>query len=116
MNPTADRHHAALRELTTKECWEHLAENNLGRIAYVDRDGPCLLPFNYVAHNGEIWLRTASYSALAVDLPGERAAFAVDYADEHQRSGWSVMVRGRAEHVLSEDYPDLPDQTPDPTP
>lgn len=116
MHPSTERHHGLLRDLTTQECWDHLTSTNLGRIAYADRDGPIILPFNYAAHDGMIWLRTTPYSDAASALPGQRAAFAVDHTDAHQRTGWSVMVRGLAAHVSTEDYPDLPDETPDPTP
>ena len=116
MHPMTERPHGRLRELTTQECWDHLGENNLGRIAYADRNGPLILPFNYVVRHGVLWLRTAAHSALAQDLPGQRAAFAVDHADEHQHIGWSVLARGRVEHVPAEDYPELPDETPDPSP
>lgn len=117
MNPTttnAATGAGSLRELTGMECWQHLAEHSVGRIAYVEPDGPVILPLNYVAHDGKIWLRTASYDQMAIHLPGMRAAFQVDHVDEHDQSGWSVLVRGRAEHVLADQHPqhDGPGSTP----
>jgi hypothetical protein len=104
-----------LRELTEAECWEHLEAHHLGRIAYVVDGAPLILPFNYLARDGVLWLRTTSYSQLAVHLPGQQAAFSVDHVDEHTRTGWSVLARGLAEHVVGE-HPDVPSGVPDPTP
>ncbi|MCW2817074.1 MAG: Pyridoxamine 5-phosphate oxidase [Nocardioides sp.] len=92
-----------LRELDEAQCWQYLAGRQVGQLAYVDRDGPIILPLNYVAHDGAVWLRTASYNHLAVHLPGQRVAFEVGLYDERDHSGWSVLLRGRAEHVLVRD-------------
>lgn len=101
-----------LRELTEAECWQHLAERSIGRIGYVDRGGPVVLPLNYAVRDGRIWVRTASYNQLAIHLPGQLAAFEVDDADEHNHTGWSVLVRGRAEHVTSPEHAGAPDAIP----
>jgi hypothetical protein len=105
----------ALSEMTTEQCWEHLARRTVGRMAYVDRDGPVIVPLNYRVGEGRIWVRTASYDQLAVHLPHQQAAFEVDHVDEHARTGWSVLVRGRAEHVVAgpgESPADWPDPQP----
>ncbi len=112
--PVPDQTHARrrLRELEPEECWHRLASRTVGRMAYVDRDGPVVVPLNYRVVDGNIWVRTASYDQLAVHLPHQQAAFEVDQVDEHARTGWSVLVRGRAEHVVSgpggspSDWPD----------
>lgn len=109
------QHDGRLRELTEPECWEHLTAHSLGRIAYVGGSGPTILPFNYLAVDGLIWLRTTSYGSPAIHLPGQRVAFAVDHVDDHRRTGWSVLVRGRAEHVTGQ-HPEVPIGSPDPTP
>lgn len=116
--PTATRsehHDGLLRELSEVECWAHLRDRRVGRVAYVVDGGPVILPFNYLVQDGRLWLRTASYTELALHLPGRRAAFAVDHADERTRTGWSVLVRGRAEHVVG-DHPVVPDGALDPAP
>lgn len=107
----------SLREMTADECWEHLARCSIGRMAYVDRDGPVVVPLNYRVDDHQIWVRTASYDHLAIHLPHQQAAFEVDQVDEHAHTGWSVLIRGRAEHVMAgpggspSDWPD-----PDPWP
>lgn len=90
-----------LRELTQDECWQLLSDHSMGRIGYVDRGGPVVLPFNYQVHEGRLYVRTASHNQMAVHLPGQLAAFEIDDADPHGHTGWSVLVRGRVEHVLN---------------
>lgn len=89
-----------LRTLSQRECWDLLASHHVGRISYVERGGPVVLPVNYAAFEKGIWIRTASYTQLAVHLPGQSVAFEIDHVDPRTRSGWSVLVRGRATHVL----------------
>lgn len=96
-----------LRELSQDECWSLLSEHQVGRISYVDVDGPVILPLNYLAADGSIWVRTASYNQLAVHLTGQRVAFEVDQVDARTHSGWSVLVRGRAEHAVHSAAPGL---------
>lgn len=89
-----------LREMTVEQCWEHLSRCTVGRMAYNDRDGPVVVPLNYCVADGRIFVRTASYDQLAIHLPHQQAAFEVDQVDEHAHSGWSILLRGRAEHVV----------------
>lgn len=101
MTQPADRHDGLLHELSETGCWERLASGvAVGRVAYTDSDGPVVLPLNYRAEDGAVWLRTASYKQLGVHLSGQRVAFEVDHVDAHDHTGWSVLVRGTAEHVL----------------
>ena len=111
----AERSPDTLRELSDGECWQHLAEHTVGRLAYADRDGPMILPLSYAVQDGAIWFRTASYDQLAIHLPGTRAAFEVDHVDLRHHQGWSVVVRGCAEHVTVDDAT-RPEQWPDPVP
>lgn len=89
-----------LRTLSTRECWDLLASHHVGRISYVDGDGPIVLPLNYVAFEGGIWVRTASHNQLGVHLPDQSVAFEIDQSEVATQTGWSVLVRGRATHVL----------------
>jgi len=92
-----------LRELTEAECWQHLGEQVVGRIGYLESGMPAILPLNYVAHDERIWLRTAPYNHLALHLPGQLVAFEIDYVEPDAHTGWSVLVRGRVDRVLAED-------------
>jgi hypothetical protein len=69
-----------------------------------------MIPVNYVLHDGAVWIRSTPYSKLARETAGGRMAFEVDGFDELARSGWSVLVRGRAERrPPAELPPDLPE-------
>lgn len=100
MTPATTHVDGLLRALSQRECWDLLSSHHVGRISYVDGDGPTVLPLNYVAFEGGIWIRTASYNQLAVHLSGQAAAFEIDHTDVRTQSGWSVLVRGQATHVL----------------
>jgi len=103
MTAATTRTDGVLRELSEPECRQHLSHGTVGRIAYVDPDGPVILPLNYVVQDEQLWIRTASYNQLAIHAAHQMVAFEVDHVDGHARTGWSVLVRGRAEHAKRED-------------
>ncbi len=92
-----------LETLSTQECWRRLEDHLIGRLAYSDHDGPAIVPVNYVVHEGAVWVRTGSWTQAAVQAPGKAVAFEIDGLDEAHQRGWSVLVRGLAEHVLVHD-------------
>lgn len=100
MDISAPESHGILHELSDAECWRLLESHDLGRVAYVEHGSPVILPMNYVAEDGLLWFATASYNQLAVHIPGQRIAFEIDASDHTQHSGWSVLVQGRASHVM----------------
>lgn len=85
-----------LVELDDEECWELLRSHAVGRIAWSTGVTPHLVPVNYVAHEGRIWIRSTPYSALARECRGTMVAFEVDEIDDFTRSGASVVVEGVA--------------------
>jgi len=87
------------QELTIEECRSLLSQRHLGRIGLVDRDGPLILPVNYVFYRLLIVFRTDPGSKLDAAIRGARVAFEVDATDEASRTGWSVLVRGVATEV-----------------
>ncbi|MPZ74251.1 MAG: pyridoxamine 5'-phosphate oxidase family protein [Nitriliruptorales bacterium] len=88
-----------LEELTVDESLELLAASMIGRLAYLDDSGPVVLPVNYVMDGGAILLRTTYGALLDTVGSGARVAFEVDRLDAHTHTGWSVLVRGKAEEV-----------------
>jgi transcriptional regulator with XRE-family HTH domain len=94
--PAAAR--AVLARLTTAECWDRLGNHGVGRVALPDEEGPLVLPVNYLIDAHRVVYRTAEGSA-TVPEPGARIAFEADRVGERGRDGWSVLVRGTAEHV-----------------
>ena len=97
-----------ITELDEAECLRLVAQGDLGRIAYLSRFGPAVLPVNYKWHDGAIVFRTARHSALDEDLQtgitgGDyMVAFEIDQIDEAGRQGWSVLIQGPAHHVEAE--------------
>jgi uncharacterized protein len=85
-----------LREIDRDECLRLLGTQRVGRIAFVDDSGPDVLPVNYVMDGDDVVIATTGYGAIARASTGARVAFEVDDLDEYTESGWSVVVRGRA--------------------
>jgi len=88
------------QELADEEYRKPLGERHLGRLALVDADGPVILPVNYTLDEGSVVFRTDPGSKLDAAAAGATVAFEVDAADERDRTGWSVVVRGQAGEVF----------------
>jgi len=95
-----------IEELTTEECTTLLGQESVGRLAFVDPDGPVAIPVNFGLAGTLIIFRLEPDSHLrdAVDAP---VAFEVDHTDPDTGSGWSVLVRGDADEVDLDHVPDL---------
>jgi nitroimidazol reductase NimA-like FMN-containing flavoprotein (pyridoxamine 5'-phosphate oxidase superfamily) len=97
----------ALEELTTAQCWELVATQQVGRLAApVTGDGPLVLPVNFAIDSEAIVFRSDYGSKLFVarDQP---VSFQVDEFDAAHRSGWSVLLRGFAREVAPSDVEHL---------
>ena len=101
----ADR---TIEGLDEAESLRLISAGGIGRIAYMSRFGPAVLPVNYKWYDGAIVFRTARHSALDEDLQTGIAggdyvvAFEIDEIDTPGRQGWSVLLQGPAHHVDSE--------------
>ena len=97
-----------LTALDEAESLRLIAQGESGRIAYLSRFGPAVLPVTYKWHDGAIVFRTARHSALDEDLQTGIAggdymvAFEIDDFDVPSRQGWSVLIQGPAHHLESE--------------
>ncbi len=87
---------AQLRDLTPDECWELATSQPVGRLAWSGPSGPTVIPVNFEVDGRVVRLRTAAYSALARECDDSPVAFEVDSFDASTRTGWSVLMRGRA--------------------
>ncbi len=110
MKQQNDWHPGHLRELTRDECQELLEQRGIGRVAWCDADGAVVLPVNYTVVDGAVLFRTSPHSELARRFAGGPATFQIDEFDEYTESGWSVLVRGRAELVRGEELPESDDR------
>lgn len=91
--------HAGLAVLGSDECLELIRSRPVGRIAFA-RDGDIeLLPVNHCVLGRTIAFRTARGSKLTAAYDGAVVAFEVDAYDARRRTGWSVLVKGRADLV-----------------
>ena len=86
--------------LDAATCLRLLAETPICRLVFVEGDDqPMALPVNYLLFDGAIVFRTLEGQKLSAASIGQRVAFEVDDWDADRRSGWSVVVKGRAEEV-----------------
>ncbi|MFC5751405.1 pyridoxamine 5'-phosphate oxidase family protein [Actinomadura rugatobispora] len=88
--------HGGLEILDTEECRSLLATTPLGRIVFTDRALPAVQPVNYVLADGDVVIRTSPASRLATAAGDAVVAFEIDDFDTASRTGWSVVVIGRA--------------------
>lgn len=93
-------YHDGFRELGDRECLRLLEMTSIGRIVFTHHALPAVLPVRYVLdHDSAIVVRTSKDSHMAVKVDDAVVAFEADCFDEDARSGWSVVVIGRAELV-----------------
>ncbi len=97
---TAD--HQGLDVLSSEECFNLLAGEEIGRVGFNERGTTVILPVNYACVAESILFRTAPGSKLDLAVRNGPASFEVDDWDTEMRSGWSVLVKGRAQEVTEE--------------
>jgi nitroimidazol reductase NimA-like FMN-containing flavoprotein (pyridoxamine 5'-phosphate oxidase superfamily) len=95
-----------LTVLDELECRRLLGQAQIGRLVYLDDDGPAAVPVNYAMAGGDVVIRVeGGVKQQAMCQPA--LAFEVDDIDVDERSGWSVLVRGTGREVAVEEVPDL---------
>ncbi|MFJ3306680.1 pyridoxamine 5'-phosphate oxidase family protein [Streptomyces sp. NPDC086549] len=88
------------RALDRQECLRLLSKVPIGRVVYTRRALPAVLPVNFsLDADSSVVLFTSSGSDLVRAIDGVVVAFEVDDFREETRSGWSVVVTGRAQVV-----------------
>ena len=95
-----------VEELSADDCLALLKSRSVGRMVFVDDDGPGVVPVNYGVAGDEIVLRVEEDSSLR-RLIQNRIGFEVDQIDSELSEGWSVLVRGGGREVPLEDVADL---------
>ena len=94
--------HAGLEILPFDECLRLLASVPVGRVGFFADGEIVVLPVNHVVDGHDVVFRTAYGSKLSAAGGEHLAAFEADHYNEQTRSGWSVLVSGRAEMVDAE--------------
>lgn len=92
-----------LEHLSPRECWERLAAVGAGRIGVVVDGAPEIYPVNHAVDDKTIVFRTDVGNKLDAIARTPWVCFEVDGFDEHDQTGWSVLVKGRAEDVVTAD-------------
>jgi len=93
---------AGLEILSAAECLALLASVPVGRVGFVADGEIVVLPVNHVMDGQDPVFRTARGSKLSAAEQQNLAAFEADHFDEQTRTGWSVLITGRAEAVYEE--------------
>ncbi len=88
-----------LEELDEKECLLLLGRHTIGRLAVLRDRRPVLFPVSYRRDGSTIVFRTDEGPKLDAIERDDAVAFEVDDLDDRTRSGWSVVVTGRAVEV-----------------
>jgi nitroimidazol reductase NimA-like FMN-containing flavoprotein (pyridoxamine 5'-phosphate oxidase superfamily) len=95
--PAMDRR--GLQILTRQECDDLLAQGKIGRIGLQVAGETLVLPVLYCYVGGTVAFRTAPGEKLDSAWVKAPASFEIDEWDLGQRTGWSVLVKGRFEEV-----------------
>lgn len=99
IRPGRPHDHAGMQVLSYDECLRLAASEPVGRLAF-SADGDIeVLPVNHVVDGSTIAFRSAPGSKLGAALDNAVVTFEVDRYDPLRRTGWSVLIKGRAEEV-----------------
>ena len=103
------RSEAELQDLSTDECHQLLATHEIGRLGVNAEHFPLIFPVNYTLDGEVIVIRTHP-GTMHTAADQANVTFEVDEIDRRARTGWSVLVRGRAEAVTSTHRAELVDR------
>ncbi len=87
--------------LPESECWNLLAGVTLGRLVTSVGGQPEIFPVNYVVQRRSVLFRTAEGTKLVSTAINHDVLFEVD--DHNVAEGWSVIVRGTARSLRTEE-------------
>ena len=89
--------HAGLAVLAYDECLRLLREQLVGRVAFYRGGEVEVFPITFVLESNVIGFRTAYGSKLGAAVENSVVTFEIDGFDPDSHSGWSVVVKGRAD-------------------
>ncbi|HET6951728.1 MAG TPA: pyridoxamine 5'-phosphate oxidase family protein [Acidimicrobiales bacterium] len=88
-----------LEHLTPAQCWDLLASVPVGRVGVLNDSAPEIYPLNHVVDGGSVVFRTDPGTKLRALLRSPAVCYEVDGIDPEHETGWSVLVKGRADEV-----------------
>lgn len=92
-----------LEHIGGDECWRLLAGVPVGRLGVLNDSAPEIYPVNHAVDDGTIVFRTDPGSKVRGLLRSPAVCFEVDGIDPVHETGWSVLVKGQATHVVDPD-------------
>lgn len=92
-----------MEHLADEECWELLAAAPIGRVGVLVDSAPEVYPVNHAIDARSIVFRTDAGIMLRGIDRSPSVCFQVDGVDLEERSGWSVLVKGRAVELSAAD-------------
>lgn len=97
--PFASMDWSGLEILDFDECFRRLGRTPVGRLGFVDRGEPVILPVNYAVDGRSLVFQTAAGSKLSAAIMGQPVCMEIDEWDSVGHTGWSVLVKGMADVV-----------------
>lgn len=91
--------HRGLEVLTQEECDAMIAETAIGRVAFVSRGRPLILPVTHKVFGNSVVFKTSHGEKLDAAGRHAPAAFEIDGWDAATQTGWSVIVQGTMSRV-----------------
>ncbi|MFE9095913.1 pyridoxamine 5'-phosphate oxidase family protein [Streptomyces sp. NPDC007264] len=94
-------HRSRMLELDRQESLKLLADVPMGRVGFTHQALPVIRPVNHlVTDDGDVVIRTHAGAALLSSASASQVVvYEADQIDPHTRTGWSVMVTGRASRL-----------------
>lgn len=93
-----------VEHLAEPECWDLLGRSRVGRIGVLVDSAPEIYPMNFaVMEQTSLVFRTDAGSKLRGLERSPSVCFEVDDVHPDLRTGWSVLVKGRAVELLDPD-------------
>jgi len=100
--PELPTDHAGLETLPFGACLDLLGSVPLGRVGFYADGEVVILPVNHAMDGQDVVFRTAPGSKLTSIGEQGPVTFEADQFDTRNRTGWSVLVTGRAAVVYDE--------------
>ena len=93
--------HTWMEHLSQPECWALLAAIPVGRIGVLVDSAPEIYPVNFTVEGEAIVFRTDPGEKLRGLDRSPSVCFEIDGIEAASRTGWSVLVKGRAQTVTA---------------
>ncbi len=99
-----------LTSLSEQDCRALLPSRRVGRLGVIAGGYPMIIPVNYLMDGNTVVIRSRMGETVR-SADHADVTFQVDSVDETARTGWTLLVRGRAAVVTNEDTDPTADRT-----